>query len=153
MVLIIQVGNSGLHLPHNCPDQTRMRIMEEGHLHNSRWVFRNTQCCRVTLLGLLLVACRSDLFSFAGKKRFEAANYGFDYPSVLYKHLAKIWILKCERVVNIPPQNGIEFLNLLAQDFFFLILTHIVYKMWIIQELNMLELWNNPRFEEEIRRV
>jgi len=32
---------------------------------------------------------------------------------------------------------------------FFLILTHTVYKMWIIQEPNMLELWNKLHFEEE----
>ena len=36
----------------------------------------------------------------------------------------------------------------LAQDFF-LILAHPVYKMWIIQEPNMLELWNKLHFEEE----
>ena len=32
---------------------------------------------------------------------------------------------------------------------FFLILAHPVYKTWIIQETNMLELWNKLRFEEE----
>ena len=31
----------------------------------------------------------------------------------------------------------------------FLILTHPVYEMWIIQEPNMLELWNKLHFEEE----
>ena len=32
---------------------------------------------------------------------------------------------------------------------FFLILAHPVYKMWIIQEPNKLELWNKLHFEEE----
>ena len=32
---------------------------------------------------------------------------------------------------------------------FFLILAHPVYKMWIIPEQNMLELWNKLHFEEE----
>jgi len=32
---------------------------------------------------------------------------------------------------------------------FFLILTHTVYKMWIKQEPNMLELWNKLHFEEK----
>ena len=32
---------------------------------------------------------------------------------------------------------------------YFLILAHAVYKMWIIQEPNMLELWNKLHFEEE----
>jgi len=31
----------------------------------------------------------------------------------------------------------------------FLIIAHPVYKMWIIQEPNMLELWNKLHFEEE----
>jgi len=31
----------------------------------------------------------------------------------------------------------------------FLILAHPVYKMWIIQEPNKLELWNKLRFEEK----
>ena len=31
---------------------------------------------------------------------------------------------------------------------FFLILAHSVYKMWIKQEPNMLELWNKLHFEE-----
>ena len=40
-------------------------------------------------------------------------------------------------------------LNLLGPELFFLILAHPVYKMWIIQEPNMLELWNKLHFEEE----
>jgi len=42
--------------------------------------------------------------------------------------------------------------NLLAPKFF-LILAHPVYKMWIIQEPNTLELWNKMHFEEKKRRV
>jgi len=34
-------------------------------------------------------------------------------------------------------------------EIIFLILAHPVYKMWIIQEPNTLELWNKPNFEEE----
>ena len=36
---------------------------------------------------------------------------------------------------------------------FFLILAHPVYKMWIIQEPNTLELWNKLHFEEKKRIV
>ena len=39
--------------------------------------------------------------------------------------------------------------NLLAPELFFLILAHPVYKMWIIQEPNTLELWNKLHFEEK----
>jgi hypothetical protein len=44
-------------------------------------------------------------------------------------------------------------LNLLAPELFLLILAHPVYKMWIIQETNMLKLWNKLHFEEKKRRV
>ena len=37
----------------------------------------------------------------------------------------------------------------LEPELFFLILAHPVYKMWIIQEPNMLELWNKLHFEEK----
>ena len=46
--------------------------------------------------------------------------------------------------------NLVSFINLLAPElFFFLILAQPIYKMWIIQELNTLELWNRLHFEEE----
>ena len=35
------------------------------------------------------------------------------------------------------------------RNYFFLILAHPVYKMWMIQEPNKLELWNKLHFEEE----
>ena len=40
-------------------------------------------------------------------------------------------------------------LTVWRRNYFFLILAHPVYKMWIIQEPNMLELWNKLHFEEE----
>jgi len=46
--------------------------------------------------------------------------------------------------------SAIFLINLLAPElFFFLILAQPVYKMWIIQEPNMLDLWNKLHFEEE----
>jgi hypothetical protein len=44
-------------------------------------------------------------------------------------------------------------INLSAPELFFLILAQPVYKMWIIQEPNMLELWNKLHFEEKKRTV
>ena len=40
------------------------------------------------------------------------------------------------------------YINLLAPEFFFNFSTP-VYKMWIIQEPNILELWNKLHFEEK----
>jgi hypothetical protein len=39
--------------------------------------------------------------------------------------------------------------NLLAPEWFFFNFSTPVYKMWIIQEPNTLELWNKLHFEEE----
>jgi len=41
----------------------------------------------------------------------------------------------------------LQVINLLAPEFFFLILTHPVYKTWITQAPNMLDLWNKLHFE------
>jgi len=51
-------------------------------------------------------------------------------------------------------QTGLVRINLLAPELiFFKILAHPVYKMWIIQEPNTLELWNELHFEEKKQRV
>ena len=44
---------------------------------------------------------------------------------------------------------GVKGLTFWRRNYFFLILAHTVYKMWIIQEPNTLELWNKLHFEEE----
>jgi hypothetical protein len=44
------------------------------------------------------------------------------------------------------PNNLLTFWR---RNFFFIILAHPVYKMWIIQGPNMLELWNKLHFEEK----
>jgi len=46
----------------------------------------------------------------------------------------------------------IYIINPLSPELFFLILAHPVYKMWIIQEPNALELWNKLHFEEEKKK-
>ena len=40
-------------------------------------------------------------------------------------------------------------INLLATDFFFQLLAHPVFKMWIIQKPNKVALWNKRHFEEK----
>ena len=40
-------------------------------------------------------------------------------------------------------------INLLATDFFFQILAHPVFKMWVIQKPNKVALWNERHFEGE----
>ena len=45
--------------------------------------------------------------------------------------------------------KAVKLINLLAPELIFLILAHPIYKMWIIQEPNTLELWNKLHFEEK----
>jgi len=42
-----------------------------------------------------------------------------------------------------------EFVSLFGAGIIFLILAHPVYKMWITQDPNKLELWNKLHFEEK----
>jgi len=46
-------------------------------------------------------------------------------------------------------KNDNTVINRLASELFLLILAHPVYKMWIIQEPNTLELWHKLHFEEK----
>jgi len=64
--------------------------------------------------------------------------------------ICRLWVVTflllrcaCERSVTV------RYVNILAPEWFFLILAHPVYKMWIIQEPTTLELWNKLHFEEE----
>ena len=53
--------------------------------------------------------------------------------------------------LNIASYNHMqnEELNLLATDFFFQILAHPVFKLWVIQKPNKVALWNKRHFEGE----
>jgi len=42
-----------------------------------------------------------------------------------------------------------SYIKVLAPELFIFILAHPVYKMWIIQGPNTLELWNKLHFEEK----
>jgi hypothetical protein len=60
----------------------------------------------------------------------------------------------CERLPVVcsfrhaDPNVEVTEVNISAPEFFF-ILAHTVYKMWIIQQPNTLELWNKLHFEKE----
>ena len=80
-----------------------------------------------------------------------------DMPSQVYQLSVKsgewkpIWreLVTSARAVSTYLISMVLVINLLAPELFFLILAHPVYKMWIIQEPNTLELWNKLHFEEE----
>ena len=51
--------------------------------------------------------------------------------------------------IRFPGVSVHSKLTLWCRNYFFLILAHPVYKMWIIQEPNKLALWNELHFEEK----
>ena len=68
-------------------------------------------------------------------KSFNEKKESGDYP-----------VLILARIVS-------TLVNLLATDFFFQILAHSVFKMWVIQKLNKVALWNKRHFEEKKYRL
>ena len=63
---------------------------------------------------------------------------------------AWIWLSHYQAAVTIIfGGKHVIYINLLAPELFSLILAQPVYKIWIIQEPNMLELWNKLHFEEK----
>ena len=53
--------------------------------------------------------------------------------------------------VALPASQAVLaiWINLLATDFFFQILAHPEFKMWVIQKTNKVALWNKRHFEEK----
>ena len=81
---------------------------------------------------------------------------GFQDPSYVYwtVHHLDSWIKRDQLdvtcfIISLFTVQHVSDVNLLAPELFFLILAHSVYKMWIIQEPNTLELWNKLHFEEK----
>ena len=72
---------------------------------------------------------------------------------IVFGKFCKIFFIclskRCANTDNCTFRIKETVLNLLAPELFFLILVHPVYKMWIIQEPNTLELWNKLHFEEK----
>ena len=62
-----------------------------------------------------------------------------------------LFILRRNNTDNFKARRPhcVSILNVWRRNYFFLILAHPVYKMWIIQEPNTLELWNKLHFEEK----
>jgi len=67
----------------------------------------------------------------------------------IFLNMAKIWGRNMS--LSISNKNLVIpiVINLLAPELFSLILAHPLYKMWIMQEPNTLDLWNELHFEEE----
>ena len=98
-----------------------------------QWIWRPVLSRVLEVVASHLVL-RSAILRFSASAQFAQPTQVAGYRNV-------------QRVLRYPFWFTV--FNLLAPDFFFLILAHPVYKMWIIQEPNTLELWNKLHFEEE----
>jgi len=95
------------------------------------------------------------------KKRFGNSPWRHDNSQVgqtwswgavdITRSVTVCWSTRVQCVFN--NNNPQLLLNLLAQEIFFLILAHPVYKMWIKQEPNMLELFKKKAFKLDINSV
>ena len=82
---------------------------------------------------------------FRGKKCYWTKNVCFDFLCSFCRKYFSFW----EEFSKMLSRMYVDiYVNLLAPELFFLILAHPVYKMWIIQEPNTLELWKKVHFEE-----
>jgi hypothetical protein len=92
----------------------------------------------------------------AGVKRPERSTVQSKITRLKYRLLRVEFAAFKRREVSLNSCSsflgaGVRFMDCLTfwrRNDFFLILAH-VYKMWIIQEPNKLELWNKLRFEED----
>jgi len=75
------------------------------------------------------------------------------YITYVLKTSICIWFSSREHFLNVIKTRDYDVvyfpINLLAPELFFLILAQPVYKIWLIQEPNTLELWNKLHFWRE----
>ena len=77
----------------------------------------------------------------------EIQNTHFVFKKRVPKIVPLMW------VGMVQPDRPHATLTFWRRNYFFFILAHFVYKMWIVQEPNKLELWNKLHFKEKKRRV
>ena len=88
--------------------------------------------------------------SCLNSKKGEALKRTFLVPSLLdTQRMFDPYRQPCPKDRALIRKWGYSSINLLAPELFFLILAHPVYKMWIIQGPNKLELWNKLHFKEK----
>ena len=118
-------------------------ILSIWHAHCCLCLFSTDRSCRK--VGL---KCRPS------SNRECSAEWRPRYPQISQKPLSVKLIYGRDTTVNTRGAlhcvaTYVMFPNILAPELFFLILAHPVYKMWIIQEPNKLELWNKLYFKEK----
>ena len=111
----------------------------------------------IMILSMTLSISCSLLVYCSSMSAYSSPLYHCHSSTVLLCQLLNISQLKCNIffaafvVLTVPPNffcycGGF---NLLEPELFFFNFSTPVYKMWIIQEPNKLELWNKLHFEEE----
>jgi len=120
-----------------------MKCLEKYLDRNTQWPINGILYSKI-FLGRHNLGYGLDMWLRFGKQEMPVALFG-ETPVKKYTCKTKRW--KENKVVL-----KVDRLTFWRRNYFFLILAHPVYKMWIIQELNTLELWNKLHFEEEKKR-
>ena len=83
---------------------------------------------------------------------FHFWNYDMFFSLWPYSLLARS-IYKCTVCIKCVLHTYFILISFWRRNFFFQILAHPVFKMWVIQKPNKVALWNKRNFEEKKRRL
>jgi hypothetical protein len=104
---------------------------------------RNHYMISAERLGSIILLCETHVQKWAWRLTYIHTRQHNLNPV----HWARTeWMENTGNFVRISYRKHI---NLLAMDFFFQILAHPVFKMWVIQKPNKVALWNKRHFEEK----
>ena len=81
-----------------------------------------------------------------GAARHQSPRSTFENITAL---TTELFVCRYDHSTYCLQDDCVSHLTFWLRNYFFLILAHPVYKIWITQEPNMLELWNKLHFEEE----
>jgi len=122
------------------------------HKYKSYW-FRSGQTAYYSITKTIL-SQRTELFHCLAEIVQALCNGNGGKRKIPSECNTPLWIhgreIKMPEFISCIHSTPRTNYNLLAPELFFLILAHPVYKMWLIQVPNMLELWNKLHFEEKI---
>jgi hypothetical protein len=134
---------------------TRMTLFNQAHIN-----FRNMHpdtvlpplWCTNSLTAVTVIlsshmTCQSNPSNLYNFIFIRKSKWSVKMPTLFIMECVPIVLLTTQK--NISSSVGRVNLTLWCLNYFFFILAHPVYKMWIIHDPNNLALWNKLHFEEK----
>jgi len=129
--------NFPLHFHAHCRDNNYCTASSRGNDFDGLFMRASITAA---VLSALLITHHAYSSIWQGLQCFAILGFSINLPS--YDNVSA-------NMKYIILTSFVAILTFWHRNYFFLILAHSVYKMWIIQEPNMLELWNKLHFEEK----